>query len=381
MRTFHPFSLRFKDPGLESRYRQSTLRRTMQQGRTAILVGIFVYLLCGLLDVWFASEQAAALNWLIRLSALCIPVVVLALSSTRLFERYHQPMLVAVCLAAGAGIIGIQGQVDVANAPYYYPMLILLTFFTYNFIGVRFVPALAVDLCVLVSYNLFFWMVKAYPPEVLAAHNIFIISANLIGGTAGFLSERNKRILYLRGLQLEDERNYHFRRSIHDPMTGLPNRELLYDRIRQAMARSQRDGSRHCGLFVDLDGFKAVNDQYGHEAGDQVLRLMADRLTSVVREADTVARIGGDEFFVLAQDVASESAPREIAGKILEVVNRPLPKGVEGLSISASIGVCPFPFEGMTVEGIIRRADDAMYETKNAGKNHFSFAGERKAAE
>ncbi len=374
MHTFHPFSLRFREPALERQYREATLARTLLQGRTAILVGILVYLLCGLLDGWFASPEAASTNLMIRLASLSVPAVVLALSFTRLFDRYNQPMLMVVCLAAGVGIIAMQGQVVLENAHYYYPMLILLTFFTYNFIGIRFVHALAVDLSLLASYNLFFWAVMAYPTEILAAHNIFIVSANLIGGTAGFLAERNKRMLFLRRLQLEEERNFHFSRSVHDPMTGLPNRELLYDRIRQVMARSQRDGSRHCGLFVDLDGFKAINDQYGHEVGDEVLSLVAARLKSAVREADTVARIGGDEFFVLAQDVPSQEAASQIAMKILDVVNEPLTGEVEGLSLTASIGICELPFEGMTIQSIIRRADDAMYDTKNAGKAGFEFA-------
>lgn len=378
MRSLHPLTLSFRDPAQESRYREATRGRTRQQVRAAILVGILVYLLGGILDVWFASPEATATNWTIRLTSLSVPVLVLILivAVTDWFDRHAQPLLALMCIAAGVGIIGIQGQVAVANSPYYYPMLILLTFYTYNFIGVRFIHALFVDVLLLVSYNVYFGAVQDYPLPVLLAHDIFIVSANLIGGTAGYMAERHKRIIYLTGQQLEAERNFHFNRSIHDPMTGLPNRELLYDRIQQAMARSQRDGSRHCGLFVDLDGFKAINDHFGHDVGDQVLNQVAARLSDAVREADTVARIGGDEFFVLAQDVESGVAVEALAEKLLTAVNEPLPPEVDGFRLTASIGICEFPFPGMTVRSIIRRADNAMYEVKKSGKSDFEFAGQ-----
>ena len=375
MHQFHPFTLRFCDAGQEKRYREATRRRNRLQARTAILVGILVFLLCGLLDIWFASPEAATINWQLRLVVIMFPVLVLLISSTTLFDRFAQPLLMVVCLQTGVGIIAIQSQVEIQHAAYYYPMLILLTFFTYNFIGLRFVNALVVDVLLLAAYNLYFGGLQAYPVSILVAHNIFLVSANLIGGTAGYLAERNRRIIHRRGEELQEERNFHFNRSIHDPLTGLPNRELLYDRLRQVMARSQRDGSHHCGLFIDLDGFKAINDRHGHEVGDQVLSAVAARLQAAVRETDTVARIGGDEFFVLAVDVDAATTSRVLAEKLLGVVQEPLGESISGMPLTASIGICMFPFDGMTIQNIIRRADDAMYEIKRQGKNDFGFAG------
>jgi predicted signal transduction protein with EAL and GGDEF domain len=124
----------------------------------------------------------------------------------------------------------------------------------------RFVFALGVDLILLVAYNLLFGKFLVYPLHILASHDFFIVSANLIGGSAGYLAEHGRRILFLRERELDDQRQHHLTRSLHDGLTGLPNRDLLYDRITQAMSEAHRNGSKHCGFFLDLDGFKAIND-------------------------------------------------------------------------------------------------------------------------
>ena len=204
---------------------------------------------------------------------------------------------------------------SVENSAYYYPMMVLVTFYTYNFIGTRFIFALAVDLFLLVTYNLIFGVVMDYPTHILVTHDFFFVSANLIGGSVGYLADRQRKVLFLR--ELEEERQLHLTRSMHDGLTGLTNRDLLYDRIAQAMAGAQRDGHINFGFFVDLDGFKAINDKLGHKTGDHVLREVAKRLTSAVRAIDTVSRMGGDEFFVLALDVGSEETAYVLRQKIV----------------------------------------------------------------
>jgi diguanylate cyclase (GGDEF)-like protein len=157
-------------------------------------------------------------------------------------------------------------------------------------------------------------------------------------------------------------------------LTGLPNRELLHDRMDQAIRRSHRDGLYHAGLFVDIDGFKQFNDNYGHDVGDHVLKTVATRLMSAVREADTVARLGGDEFFVLLYNVGSLSNARAKADSLLARIRAPLPDMPEGFALTASIGVCPFPYVSANVGDVIRRADQAMYEAKEAGKDQYVVA-------
>lgn len=374
----HPFTLRFKNDELEQAFMDATLVRTRLQGRAAMLVGMIVYLLHGMLDYWFVGPEHTSQVWLTRLTALCVPGLVLLISLTPYFSRIRHLLLALVGLAAGVGLMSMQLLLPVESAPYYYPMMVVVTFYTYNFVGTRFIYALCVDLLMLLVYNLLFGQVTAYPLHVLFGHDFFIVSANLIGGSAGYLAERQRRLLFLRERELDAERQHHLNRSLHDSLTGLPNSDLLYDRITQAMEGARRDGEQHCGYFLDLDGFKGVNDRLGHKMGDQVLREVAKRLSSIVRATDTVARIGGDEFFILALNIGGEAEARALAQKLLDQFRIPLPGLPQDTALGASIGLCLFPYDNMSVLGMIQRADEAMYRIKTSGKGNYALAGEAK---
>ncbi len=162
----------------------------------------------------------------------------------------------------------------------------------------------------------------------------------------------------------------------HDDLTGLPNRRLLAERAAAALATSELRKVSCAVLAIDLDGFKEVNDRYGHEVGDTMLREIAARLTRVMRPQDTVARRGGDEFAVLVPDVGSTMEVERIATRLLEAVAQPLPQhnGRVSLSVSASIGVALAPEQGRDLERLLQLADLAMYDAKLKGKNRFTFA-------
>ena len=154
-------------------------------------------------------------------------------------------------------------------------------------------------------------------------------------------------------------------RALHDTLTGLPNRELFCDRLEQALARARRRTSPMAVLFVDLDGFKQVNDEYGHKAGDDVLAEAAERLRRLVRTADTVARYGGDEFTILAEDVGDVETARHLGERVAEELSRPY---VDGLDVGASVGVAFTAHPAATTpDALIRRADHAMYRSKRPG--------------
>ncbi len=374
MSAMHLLTLRFYDDALEQAFFRANLVRTRQQGQFACLVGMFVYILHGVLDQWFVAPNDMARVWLARVTALSVPVSVLLISLTPWFDRFPHCLLALVGAAAGTGLLAMQVKLPVESASYYYPMMVLVTFYTYNFVGTRFIYALAVDLVLLAAYNVLFGLVVDYPLHTLIGHNFFIVSANLIGGSAGYLAERQRRILFVREQELDTERRHHLQRSLHDGLTGLPNRDLLYDRIVQAEHGAQRHGTLHCGYFLDLDGFKNVNDSFGHKVGDQVLHEVAGRLQAAVRVSDTVARIGGDEFFVLAEDIGNVAAAHALARKLLQEIAEPLPSLPVPAQIGASIGLCIFPYDGMTVSDLIHRADEAMYRVKTSGKGNFSAA-------
>ncbi len=375
MKKMHSLSLSFHDPEAERAFLRHLLPRLRQQGRAAIIVGVVVYFLYGALDHLFVPGNLLGLIWEIRLEALVLPAAVLVLTFTRWFEQANQWPLALVGLSSGLGLIAMLWYLPLESSAYYYPGLLLATFYTYILLGCRFIQALVVNLLVLALYNLLFGHLRPTPEAVLLSQNFFIISANLIGGVAGYLTEFNRRQLYLREVQIDDERRRHLERSLHDRLTGLPNRDLLDDRIRQALAMARRDAARHAGFFVDLDGFKHVNDCFGHDHGDIVLREVARRLAGAMRETDTISRLGGDEFFMLVQDIGSCDSAAHLAGKLIALVEEPIP-GIPGEHrLSASIGICLFPGIGVrTPDAIIRAADLAMYQAKAAGKRGYCFA-------
>jgi diguanylate cyclase (GGDEF)-like protein len=160
---------------------------------------------------------------------------------------------------------------------------------------------------------------------------------------------------------------------LHDTLTKLPNRLLLEDRVQQAVEECRRMGGHCAVLFVDLDRFKTLNDSLGHFAGDTVLRTIAERLRATVREADTVSRMGGDEFVVLLKHVARAEDAGEVARKIIEAVSRPIVMNEHELRIGSSIGVSVFPDHGDNSARLIANADAAMYHVKKSGRANVAF--------
>ncbi|WP_043647285.1 diguanylate cyclase domain-containing protein, partial [Caenispirillum salinarum] len=161
----------------------------------------------------------------------------------------------------------------------------------------------------------------------------------------------------------------------HDALTGLPNRALMVDRLEQALGVHARTGGGLSVLFIDLDGFKPVNDTHGHLAGDLLLQGVAERLRGCVRDSDTVARQGGDEFVVLSHDATDPESAATIADKILQALRPSFDVGAASVRVGASIGIAQAPRDGTTVEDILHAADGAMYEAKRAGKGVWRFAG------
>lgn len=153
----------------------------------------------------------------------------------------------------------------------------------------------------------------------------------------------------------------------YDALTSLPNRTLLFDRLKQAMHVAARAERQLAILFMDLDGFKPVNDQYGHEAGDAVLQAVAHRLNAGLRAADTVSRFGGDEFVVLAHSIRDAEDALVLAAKIHEVFKAPFEVRGEKVSLSTSIGIALYPQDNVDAESLLRHADAAMYEAKQRG--------------
>jgi diguanylate cyclase (GGDEF)-like protein/PAS domain S-box-containing protein len=159
----------------------------------------------------------------------------------------------------------------------------------------------------------------------------------------------------------------------HDILTGLPNRVLLADRLQQAKALSHRMNSCFAVLFIDLDRFKIINDTLGHSVGDELLRLVAGRLKRTLRETDTVARIGGDEFIILLTSVSDRDDVSVLADKILKSLTLPFKLRDHELFVTTSLGICMFPEDDQDTEEMMKKADIAMYHAKTLGRNNAQF--------
>ncbi len=174
-------------------------------------------------------------------------------------------------------------------------------------------------------------------------------------------------ISHIKRHQQELERIAHF-----DALTNLPNRVLLADRLHQAMVQAERRGQRLAVIYLDLDGFKEINDSYGHEAGDQLLIALAARMKLALREGDTIARLGGDEFVAVSSDLADVEASVPMLTRLLAAAAQPVRVGDSLLQVSASLGVTFYPqAEAADADKLLRQADQAMYQAKLAGKNRY----------
>ena len=159
--------------------------------------------------------------------------------------------------------------------------------------------------------------------------------------------------------------------AYYDPLTGLPNRSLFYDRLKQAIAQASRNRTSMAVLFMDLDYFKPINDELGHEYGDHALGEVGKRLQSCVRGADTVARIGGDEFSIILGEISSESAACLVAEKVIATIKEPMLLKDAQYTLGISIGICITAPDHDDMESIVRMADDAMYQAKTSGRNRY----------
>ncbi len=174
-------------------------------------------------------------------------------------------------------------------------------------------------------------------------------------------------------LQLKRARERARHLATHDQLTGLANRALFQERLEQAVSQARRARSRLAVMFVDLDGFKSINDTLGHAVGDGLLRAIARRISSSLRESDGAARLGGDEFALLLTHLSHEADAGTVAGKLLAALSEPIQFRQQATSIRASIGIATFPRDALEPEDLVRKSDTAMYHAKQLGGNRFEF--------
>jgi two-component system cell cycle response regulator len=162
--------------------------------------------------------------------------------------------------------------------------------------------------------------------------------------------------------------------AMHDVLTGLPNRRLLMDRLSLAIAHAQRNKGAMALMYLDLDGFKQINDSLGHDVGDMLLKMVADRLVNAVRQEDTVARMGGDEFVIALWETGHVEGVAKLVSKVIQAVSQASLIQGHSVNITASAGVGIYPVHGQDVETLMKSADLALHEAKYSGKNDYRIA-------
>jgi diguanylate cyclase (GGDEF)-like protein len=163
--------------------------------------------------------------------------------------------------------------------------------------------------------------------------------------------------------------------AYHDALTGLPNRMLFNDRLSVALTQAKRSRSRLALMLLDLDRFKEINDTFGHTVGDELLRRTGDRVRQLLRTADTVARMGGDEFMLLLPEISQPQDAASIAHKVLDAIRQPIQLDGRSVTVLASIGTVVYPDDGEDSDTLMRRADQAMYRAKAEGGDRHNGCG------
>ena len=368
--------LKFKNRLLEQEFNDFNLPFLKKEVRASIIMVILCWLLYGNMEPMNAPVTAFLSIAITALAGAGSLVIVYLATFLQKFKRYHQIIVLAGVLATMLTVsVKIKFHPDFPIA-HYLPVLICIIFWMFANSGLSFIYTMVCGLVFYIFvYIAFLTGINVGRIDIITSLYYMLISY-FMGAVISYHKDIQARKIFLAHKALEQEKQHHHHKSIHDVLTQLPNRELLEDRITQAISIATRTNTTCAGIFIDLDNFKSINDKYGHAVGDLYLKEVADRLRDITREADTIARISGDEFFLLLLDTKSEEAVLGLAQKIQENLNDEFLLGdqfkLNGLG--ASIGICMFPYKNCTPQDIINRADKAMYKVKHLGKNSITVA-------
>jgi diguanylate cyclase (GGDEF)-like protein len=370
-------TLRFADDEQERAFCADYARRTRIQTRVSQTLALAIYLVLGFQDPWFFPRDPGIILTIRLCVSATLLVSVIATWHPK-FELVQQPWVLVQTLIAGAGVVLMIARADLVAANSYYVGLMLVIVWAFIFSGLRFYPALTVNLLLIAAYAGVFAGMSGAPARWILTDVSNCVAAAMIAGFAGYVIELHRRLLFGRNRALWRERDSHQRLALHDHLTGLPNRRQFLERLAEAMHPRERRKTGLAILFLDVDNFKPVNDAFGHFTGDQVLTLVATRLESCLRHGDLVARIGGDEFLILVDQVSDRADAEAFAKKMLHALTEPLDVARAGekercVRVSASIGIAMYPRDGHDADALIKAADAAMYAVKSDGRNGYRF--------
>lgn len=362
------FQLRFHGP-MEREFQRHHAAKNWRFSQLALLSGILLFACYGVLDIVLADRYQ---NFLLLFRfAVMLPLLLLAFGFTY-SERYREHMqgvlgVTAIGTAAGLSYMICHAFEEIGDS--YYFGVIITNFYAQAFARMQFVPStIAAVSNVLVFNILIHLLIDKLPPTYVITTNYFVISAGILGAVTSYTIDKLERQAFRQNQVLSDSNRELERRSRTDSLTGLPNRRGLSEKLASLERDSQLTGKKFAIALVDIDHFKQINDTFGHECGDIVLRRVALALRRFLRSADVVGRWGGEEFLVIFPH--GNGAGARLAALKLNAAIRALgvTHGAEPVTVTATFGVA----EGGAsepVDEVIRRADAALYEGKSNGRD------------
>ncbi|MBE2166848.1 MULTISPECIES: GGDEF domain-containing protein [unclassified Cobetia] len=386
----NPMTLCFADDTLERRYRRRQIETSHKLSRITIPLSCLLFASYGLIEISLLDHYETYL--LLRTSVLVGVLGLFLLSRLPRFRHHVNGILCLASLVAALGTLAMfhvgdghagehlveshaagQHEDEHGDFPVYFVTLITVVFWTYTLLGLQFIYAMACGLLIWMGCTASCALMHLGSDVLVEANEAFFMMAvNLLAGMSAYSRERQSRQLFLHECHITGERDDLRDHAMCDSLTGLLNRRALLTRLDQILD-IQTLGTVQAALFIDLDGFKPVNDRHGHAIGDEVLRITGERLGNTLRGNDIVGRLGGDEFLVLiSREGNGRKGPEQLAERLIDAISRPITLEVDGepliIAVSASIGISLFPFSGATPETVIARADSAMYEAKQRGR-------------
>lgn len=341
---------------------------------------LVIFTLVGSVALIFSMLRASSTGWLNLYTfhiVLYSGIVVITLLRQQLSSHIKAIILVAVNLIIA--MIGYHSLGMIAAGVFFLPIAgVILALFYNRWMLMTFVIISLIYLTIIAS-----GFITGKLQMVVSADKLMMTSSHWIVygiSMAIFLLTTIMTIIGYRSTvvdlvnTLEGQRDEITQLANHDELTRLPTQRLAKDRLQMALYRAQRSNQKAAILFVDLDDFKKVNDTFGHDAGDHCLRIISDRLLSNVRAEDTVARIGGDEFLIIVENLADLNSVATLARSLIDNLSKSISWREHIFTVGASIGISLFPDHGTDGEVLKRKADKAMYTVKNRGKNNYSFA-------
>ncbi len=363
---------KFRNVGLEKEFNTFNLPFLKQEVRAGAVVAFLACVLVSLMEPLNTPSTAWVSIFITATVGISSLILVYKTTFLQVFEKYHQLIVMTGVIVGMLAIcMKIKFYPDYSIS-HYLPLLMLITIWMFSISGLSFTYSI---ICGQVFY-LFVYLTFLIGGDISRADFVasiyYMLVSYFLGAVLSFNKEIQSRQIFLAHKELEQEEQRHRYKSLHDLLTQLPNRELLEDRLQQAISLSARSQIKCAGLFIDLDKFKTINYQYGHLLGDLYLKEVASRLQDITRDADTLARIGGDEFFLLMLDIKNEETALALSRKIQENLSEYfiLADKIKLKGLGASVGICMFPYVNCAPHDIINRADKAMYHVKQLGKTH-----------